>query len=256
MVYMNIGVVIGFVLLFSLLICYQHLLYVYIVSAFLILLGFAFYLLKTIKDRVDGLTSEYASDSGLPSSQLITNEQSMQPLAYLLLEAFLILFPVILFSPDKIRTAVNLLAKMYNYFEQSYTVIILSLAAVLVEYGLVFALAFLLLNFLTGGTSTTSDSSFFYLYEHVSLSHPAVLVLFFVGVYWLFVTFGAWHQYLIASSVIQWYFEDGGKFKPVQKGMKRGWYNLGSAALGAFIMPFEWLLLLLYSIFKMDSSTV
>ena len=57
MIYMNIGIIIGFILLFSLLVCYQKLLYAYIFTAFLLLLGFAFYLLKTIKDRVGSLTA-------------------------------------------------------------------------------------------------------------------------------------------------------------------------------------------------------
>jgi hypothetical protein len=53
----------------------------------------------------------------------------------------------------------------------------------------------------------------------------------------VFGVFGSWHQYVIASSVMQWYFEDGGKLQPVRKGMKRGWYNLGSQAMDAFFLP-------------------
>ena len=164
MVYMNIGVIIGFILLFSLLICYQKLLYLYIFAAFALLLSFAFYLLKSIKDRVDSLTAEYSSDTSLPESAFIANEQSMQPLAFILLAVFLILFPMIMFAPGKIKTGINLLSKMYSYFEQCYTVIIASFTYVLIIYGLIFLLGFLLLNFLTGGTVVTSNHSFFYLY--------------------------------------------------------------------------------------------
>lgn len=120
-------------------------------------------------------------------------------------------------------------------------------------YIVVFLLGFLLINFFTDGNAFTSTSSFFYLYEKVSLSHPAALAFFFIGVYWLFATFGTWHQIVISSSVIQWYFEDGGKFKPVRKGMKRAWYNLGSSALSGILLPVEWLALMLYSVCKMDS---
>jgi hypothetical protein len=76
----------------------------------------------------------------------------------------------------------------------------------LATYGLVFLIAFLLLNFLTDGTTATTNNSFFYVYQKVYLANPAVLTLFFVGVYWLFATCGSWQQYVLASSVVQWYF--------------------------------------------------
>jgi uncharacterized membrane protein YedE/YeeE len=164
MLYMNIGIVIGLILLYSLLICYHKLVYPLIFLGFALLLGFAFYLLKTIKDRVDSLTVQYASDPNLPNSLLITGEQAMQPLAYILLAGYLILFPVVLFSPAKIKMAVKILSNMYNYFENNYTVIIFSLTSVMVTYGIVFGLGFLLLNFATDGNVVTINSSFFYLY--------------------------------------------------------------------------------------------
>jgi hypothetical protein len=104
-------------------------------------------------------------------------------------------------------------------------------------YGLIFLLGFLLLNFGTDGTVATSSNSFFYLYESVNLIHPAALIFFYIGVYWLIGVIGSFQQYIIASSMIQWYFEDGGKIKPVLKGAKRGWYNLGSQAIDAFFIP-------------------
>lgn len=116
MLYMNIGIVVGCILLYSLLICYPKLFYAYTFTAFLVLLGFAFYLLKTINDRVDSVTAEYPSDLNLPSSQLLSDEQALQPLAYILLAFFLVFFPVILFSPGKIRLGVNLLSNLYAYF--------------------------------------------------------------------------------------------------------------------------------------------
>lgn len=131
----------------------------------------------------------------------------------------------------------NILSNLYGYFEQSYTIVLFSMTVVLAIYIVVFVMGFLLLNFLTDGTLTTSDSSFFYLYEKINLAHPAALAFFFYGVYWLFTTFGNWHQIVISSSVLQWYFEDGGKLKPVRKGMKRAWYNLGSSALAAALLP-------------------
>jgi len=73
MLYMNFGIVVGLIILFCIVICCPKVVYPYIFSAFGILLGFAFYLLKTIKDRVDALTALYSSDTSLPTSQLISD---------------------------------------------------------------------------------------------------------------------------------------------------------------------------------------
>lgn len=78
--------------------------------------------------------------------------------------------------------------------------------------------------------------------------------MFFLGCYWFFVTLGSWQQYALASSIVQWFFEDGGKIKPLRKALKRAFYNIGSAALDALLVPFQWIALLLYSIAKMDSE--
>lgn len=95
---------------------------------------------------------------------------------------------------------------MYAYFEQSYTIVLFTMTVVLGVYIVVFIMGFLLLNFITDGTVTSSNNSFFYLYEKIKLAHPAALAFFFFGVYWLFATFGTWHQIVISSSVLQWYF--------------------------------------------------
>jgi uncharacterized membrane protein YfcA len=73
MLYMNIGIVVGCILLFSLLICYPKLFYAYTFTSFLILLGFAFYLLKTINDRIDSIITEYPSDPALSTSQILSD---------------------------------------------------------------------------------------------------------------------------------------------------------------------------------------
>ena len=73
MIYMNFGIVTGFLLLFSIIICFRKLVYLYIFLSFGFLVGFAFYLLKTITDRINSLTTEYATDLALPSSQLISD---------------------------------------------------------------------------------------------------------------------------------------------------------------------------------------
>jgi hypothetical protein len=164
MLYINVGIVVGIMILYSLIICYQRLIYGYIFASFFLLLGFAFYLLKTINDRVSSLTIEYANDPGFSSSQLLSDEKSLQPLAYILLAGYLVLFPIVLFAPYSIRLGVNLLSKMYSYFERNYTIVFFSLCATLTSYGVIFIISFLLLNFLTDGTTISSTNSFFFLY--------------------------------------------------------------------------------------------
>lgn len=116
MLYVNVGVVIGIIMLFCLLICLRKLVYFYIFSSFLLLLGLAFYLLKSIKDKIDSLKILYTADSNFSTSFLLADEQSIQPLAYVLLAAYLILFPIVLFAPTSIKLAVKVLSNMYKYF--------------------------------------------------------------------------------------------------------------------------------------------
>lgn len=78
--------------------------------------------------------------------------------------------------------------------------------------------------------------------------------MFFFGAIWMFGTLISWHRYLVGSSVLQWYFEDGGKLQPVRKGLRRAWFQLGSAAIDSLLTPIEWIVLILYSITKMDSN--
>jgi len=52
MLYINVGVFAGIILLFLFLICYQKLFYLYIVILFFSLLSLAFYILKSIEIRV------------------------------------------------------------------------------------------------------------------------------------------------------------------------------------------------------------
>lgn len=68
----NFSIVAGLVILFSMLICCSKLIIGYIFIAFGLLVGFSFYLLKTIKDRVDSLTVQYSTDSTLSNSQFIS----------------------------------------------------------------------------------------------------------------------------------------------------------------------------------------
>jgi hypothetical protein len=140
------------------------------------------------------------------SGVIINDETEMTSLAYILLAAYLFIFPIILFSPKKIQNAVGIIEKMEKYFEVMYTIILFTILVVIGAYSLLFLIGFLVMNFYTDGDPVIDSSSFFYLYQKVYLSHPVVLIVFFFGVYWLFGTLISWHKYLVGSSVLQWYF--------------------------------------------------
>ena len=230
MLYTNIGVVSFIIFAFLLLICFPRLTYFYMVLTFLILLGFSFYLLKSIELRV--------SDKGVKSGSIFeTDEKRNDGLAFGLLACYLVVLPIMLFAPKKLKTAMTVLLELYKYYETMYTVVILTVLVALLGYCFLFLTALLLTNFFTAGDAVSSSDSFFYLYNSIELSNPAVLVLFFIGVYWFFATLLSWHKYLIASSMLQWYFEDGGKLKPISKGLRRAWHHLGSAAIDALLTP-------------------
>ena len=61
MLYINVGVLLGIIVFFLLLICYQKLLYLYIVILFFSLLSLAFYLLKSIEIRVNYWKETFAA---------------------------------------------------------------------------------------------------------------------------------------------------------------------------------------------------
>lgn len=130
----------------------------------------------------------------------------MTSLAYILLASYLVIFPIILFSPKKIMIAVRIIKSLERYYYAMFTIIMFTILIALLAYGLLFLIAFLLMNFYTAGESSTNANSFFYLYEKIQLSNPASLTLFFFGIYWIFGTLISWHKYLIGSSVLQWYF--------------------------------------------------
>ena len=52
MLYFSVCIIAGTFLIFVLIICYQKLIYIYVFTTFLILLGFSFYLLKNINFRI------------------------------------------------------------------------------------------------------------------------------------------------------------------------------------------------------------
>jgi hypothetical protein len=107
--YTSVGVLVGSIMLFGVMVCCPGLVYGFILVTFAILLGFSFYLLKAIQLRV--------SENNIPNGTIFyTDETRMNSLAYVFLGFYLILFPLILFAPKKIGIGVKILSKMRPYF--------------------------------------------------------------------------------------------------------------------------------------------
>ena len=104
----------------------------------------------------------------------------------------------------------------------------------------------------TSGESQIENTAFFRVFPNASLSHPAVLIVHFFGIYLFFGTVVSWHKIFTSNAVCLWYFEDGSRLYPVKRGLKRSWYSLGTASLDALLMPFEWMLQIIYSMTKFD----
>lgn len=75
----------------------------------------------------------------------------MTGLAYILLASYLIIFPIILFSPSKIKMAASIIKNMEKYYYAAFTVILFTISIAILVYGLLFLIAFLLMNFFTAG---------------------------------------------------------------------------------------------------------
>ncbi len=75
---------------FLFLICFARLIYFYIGMTFAMLLGFGFYLLKSVRSYMDKF------DSG---TIFYSEASSILPLAYALMAIYLIIFPIVLFTP-------------------------------------------------------------------------------------------------------------------------------------------------------------
>lgn len=127
---------------FIFLICFAKLIYFYIVLTFVMLLAFAFYLLKSIK------TNQIQYD---PASIFYSEAGNIQPLAYVLMAIYLIIFPMVLFSPSKIKSAVRIMSKMSKYFSKMSTVNLFSYLVIYLTWGLTMLEIFLVINMFSSG---------------------------------------------------------------------------------------------------------
>ena len=127
---------------FILLICFARLIYFYIALTFIMLLGFAFYLLKSIKTTL----AQYDSQS-----IFYTEAGNIQPLAYILMAIYLVMFPLVLFSPSKIKSTVRIISKMSNYFNKMSTVNFFSYLVIFLTWGLTMLEIFLVMNMFSSG---------------------------------------------------------------------------------------------------------
>jgi hypothetical protein len=159
------------------------------------------------------------------------------PLAYILMALYLVVFPFVLFSPGKIKSAVRIIAKLSKYFSKTSSVNLFTYLVIYFTWGLLMLEIFLVINMFTAGNPSVESGSFMFVFTKVSLSHPAVLVVHFFGIYWFFGTVISWHKYFTSNAMCLWYFEDGKNMYPVQRGLKRSWYSLGTAAIDSLLLP-------------------
>lgn len=164
------------------------------------------------------------------------------------------LFPLVLFSPNKISLAIKIISTSRQLFNRMFTMIGFSCLVAVAAWAVVLFEGYMLITMYTSGTPSASPSSFFYLYQGVYLSHPALLTFYFFGVYWFFATLVSWHRYFLGSNICIWYFQEKEKIYPIKRGLKRSWYHLGTASIDALLMPFQWILLVLYSLAKVDEE--
>lgn len=59
-----------------------------------------------------------------------------------------------------------------------------------------------------------------------------------------------WHRYFVGAAVNIWYSSGAAANRALYRCWKKSRKKIGTAAIGALLAPAEWILLLLYSIFK------
>ena len=133
--------------LYSFIVCVPKIIYFYIVTVFLMLLAFSFYLLKNLEVRAATYPDFIFSGSIFQS-----DEDSIRYLAYLFLTIYLVIFPLVLFSPKKIRMAARILARMKGYFRKMLTMHAMTGLVILLGWGLMMLEIYLIMFIFTTGT--------------------------------------------------------------------------------------------------------
>lgn len=106
------------------------------------LIGFAFYLLKTINNDLSKLDSQ---------SIFYVEAENILPLAYIVMAFYLLMFPLMLFSQGKIKSAIRLVSKMSIYFSKMSSVNFFSYLVVYLTWGLTMLEIFLVMNMFSSG---------------------------------------------------------------------------------------------------------
>ena len=110
------------------------------------------------------------------------------------------------FSPSKIKSAVRIISKLSNYFSKMSSVNFFSYLVIYLTWGLTMLEIFLVMNMFSSGDPVIEKDSFMYVFNKVSLSHTAVLVVHFFGIYWFFGTVVSWHKHFTSNAMCLWYF--------------------------------------------------
>ena len=72
-------------------------------------------------------------------------------LAYILMAIYLIVFPLVIFTPRKISMAVRIISKMNKYFKRMSSVNMFTYLIAFVAWGLLMAEIFLVMNMFASG---------------------------------------------------------------------------------------------------------
>ena len=161
-VYTTAGLLVVTGIFYLFIICIPKVIYFYIACVFFMLLGLAFFILKNLEIR------ESANSTTISSGNIFYNdERTIATLSYLLLAVYLLIFPLILFSPKKIRMAAKIIGHLQDYYYKMMTMNIFTLLIILIVWGLLLLEIFLVMHFFTAGTSTTATDSFFYIYQGI-----------------------------------------------------------------------------------------
>ena len=142
--YMTIGLVFVTGILAIFLIFCSKILYLFLLLLFLMLLGFSFFLLKLVELRS-------TSNNITETSIFYLEDQRLRFLAFVLLALYLVIFPYVLFSPQKIRLCITILSSLQQFFKSMVKMNMFSLLVILVAWGSCLLQIFLIINFYSAG---------------------------------------------------------------------------------------------------------
>lgn len=243
-------IVILAILAFLLFLCCPKIMYFYVAVTFLGLLFLAFYSMKMSKVR----ESAY-STSGFASIAL-ADERRIQYVSYVIFGFFLLTSPLVLFGYRRLNFAIRLCHALKGFYRRMVTMYFFELFMQILIIAAIGFQVFIGCNLLTYGNSVTPTNS---PYASFSASYVGLPLYIFeiVGSYWLLSVMACFCQFLVACNMWIWYSEETSElpaFSPLKRSLGRSIYHFGSIALDAFLVPFTWLLLVLFELLRQEEE--